>query len=305
MAEVKTVSRPHWHPAGWPAWLGLGLLWLIARLPLRWLLPAGARLGRALAPLLKKRLAVARRNVELCLADQPAGERTRLAEAQAEELGRMLAEFAVGWMASPRAIARIPVEYVGLEHLDAARAAGRGVLLVGGHFSHLELAGRLLTQRAPIAGMYREHHDPVFEWGIRRARLRYAAAMFRRDELKAVIRHLKGGGILWYAPDQDYLRGHSVFVPFFGLPAATLTATHDLARLSGAVVIGFGHQRLPDGGYRLTLHPPLPDFPSRDAVADTARINALIETLIRAAPAEYLWVHQRFKRRPSGTPPVY
>jgi KDO2-lipid IV(A) lauroyltransferase len=305
MAEVKTAARPLWHPAGWPAWLGLGLLWLLARLPLRGLLPAGAALGRALAPLLRKRLAVARRNLDLCLAEQAAEQRAAWAEAQAAELGRMLAEFAVGWMASPAAIARIPVEYVGLEHLQAARAAGRGVLLVGGHFSHLELAGRLLTQRAPIAGMYREHHDPVFEWGIRRARLRYACAMFRRDELKAVIRHLKGGGILWYAPDQDYLRGHSVFVPFFGQPAATLTATHDLARLSGAAVIGFGHQRLPDGSYRLTLHPALSDFPSRDATTDTARVNALIETLVRAAPAEYLWVHQRFKRRPPGSPSLY
>lgn len=305
MAEVKTAARPLWHPASWPAWLGLGLLWLIARLPLRALLPAGAALGRALAPLLKKRLAIGRRNLDLCFADLSAAERAALADGQAAELGRMLAEFAVGWMASPAAIARIPIEYVGLEHLEAARAAGRGVLLVGGHFSHLELAGRLLTRRAPIAGMYREHHDPVFEWGIRRARLRYATAMFRRDELKAVIRHLKGGGILWYAPDQDYLRGHSVFVPFFDHPAATLTATHDLARLSGAVVIGFGHQRLPDGGYRLTLHPPLADFPSRDVTADTARVNALIETLVRAAPAEYLWVHQRFKRRPAGEPPLY
>lgn len=305
MAEVKTAARPLWHPASWPAWLGLGLLWLIARLPLRWLLPIGAACGRLLAPALRKRLAVARRNLDLCFADRPAAERDALARAQREELGRMLAEFAIGWMASPAAIARIPVEYVGLEHLEAARSAGRGVLLVGGHFSHLELAGRLLTQRAPIAGMYREHHDPVFEWGIRRARLRYATAMFRRDELKAVIRHLKAGGILWYAPDQDYLRGHSVFVPFFGQPAATLTATHDLARLSGAVVIGFGHQRLPGGGYRLTLHPPLPDFPSRDATADTARVNRLIETLVLAAPGEYLWAHQRFKRRPPGMPSVY
>jgi KDO2-lipid IV(A) lauroyltransferase len=305
MAEVKTAQRPLWHPAGWLAWLGLGLLWLIARLPLRWLLGAGAALGRALAPALRKRLRIARRNLDHCFPERPATERDTLAHAQREELGRMLAEFAVGWMASPAAIARIPVEYVGLEHLAAAQAAGRGVLLVGGHFSHLELAGRLLTQRAPIAGMYREHHDPVFEWGIRRARLRYATAMFRRDELKAVIRHLKAGGILWYAPDQDYLRGHSVYVPFFGQPAATLTATHDLARLSGAVVIGFGHQRLPGGGYRLTLHPPLPDFPSRDATADTTRVNALIETLIRAAPSEYLWVHQRFKRQPPESPSVY
>ncbi len=305
MAEVKTATRPLWHPAGWPAWLGLALLWLIARLPLHWLLPAGATLGRLLAPLLKKRLTVARRNLDLCLTELPADQRAVLAEAQAAELGRMLAEFAVGWMASPTTITRIPVEYVGLEHLEAARAAGRGVLLVGGHFSHLELAGRLLTQRVPIAGMYREHHDPVFEWGIRRARLRYACAMYRRDELKAVIRYLKGGGILWYAPDQDYLRGHSVFVPFFGQPAATLTATHDLARLSGALVIGFGHQRQPDGGYRLTLHPPLTDFPSRDATADTSRVNALLEHLVRAAPAEYLWAHQRFKRRPPGQPTVY
>lgn len=172
------------------------------------------------------------------------------------------------------------------------------MLLVGAHFSHLELAGRLLTQVVPLAGMYREHHDPAFEWAVKRARLRYADQMFRRDELRAVLRYLKSGGVLWYAPDQEYRRGERLFVPFFGVPASTISATHQMARLSGAAVIGFAHQRLADGSYRLQLSPPLADFPTADAVADTARVNRELEAIIRRAPEQYLWLHERFKTRP-------
>jgi KDO2-lipid IV(A) lauroyltransferase len=167
------------------------------------------------------------------------------------------------------------------------------------------LAGRLLTQWVPVAGMYREHHDPALEWAVRRARLRYACAMFRRDELRAALRHLKSGGVLWYAPDQEYRRGERVYAPFFGIPAATLTATHQLARLTDAAVIGFEHWREADGSYRIRLHPPLADFPSPDALADTRRVNQLIEGFVRAHPAQYLWLHARFKTRPPGEEPFY
>jgi KDO2-lipid IV(A) lauroyltransferase len=215
----------------------------------------------------------------------------------------MLAAFAWGWFGSIRRVGQLPVVVEGLEHIQAARAAGRGVLLVGAHFSHLELAGRLLCRFTPVAGMYREHHDPGFEWAVRRARMRYADAMFRRDELRAALRYVKSGGTLWYAPDQEYRRGERVFAPFFGIPASTITATHQMARLSGAVVIGFEHRREADGSYRLRLHAPLADFPGDDALADTTRVNALLEQIIRQAPEQYLWLHARFKTRPTREEP--
>jgi len=120
------------------------------------------------------------------------------------------------------------------------------------------------------------------------------------------VKYLRGGGTLWYAPDQDMRSKDTVFVPFFGVPAATITATHHLARMSGALVIPFFHRRLPDGqGYALRLGAPLDGFPGTDVETDTARVNACIEQMVREAPEQYLWVHKRFKTRPPGTPAIY
>src|SRR6185312_9734960 len=161
-----------------------------------------------------------------------AGARTRLVDANLRDIGLMLVEFALGWMGSDRRIAAIPTRIEGLEHLEAARAQGRGVLLVGGHFSHLELCARLVSQRIRIAGMYRRMDSTVFEWVVLRARLGYADAMFDKDQLRATVKYLKRGGTVWYAPDQDMRGKDAVFAPFFGIPASTITATHHLARLS-------------------------------------------------------------------------
>src|SRR5690606_20808064 len=157
---------------------------------------------------------------------------------------------------------------------------------------------------APIAGMYRRHAAPALEWAVLRGRLRYATAMFRREELRASVRHLKQGGILWYAPDQDMRGKDSVFAPFFGLPASTITATHQLARLTGAAVVPFFHRR--DGRrYHLRLGAELPPPEAGDAVAHTARVNAAIEAMVREAPAQYLWIHKRFKTQPGGATDPY
>lgn len=300
MTQVRTAQRPLWHPKCWPSWLGLSLLWLLARLPLNRALALCAALGPVAFALMPRRRRIVQRNLELCFPELDTPLRTAMARANARESGRLLAYFAWGWFASKAQVARVPVQLEGLEHLDALRAQGRGVLLVGAHFSHLELCGRLLTQRIALAGMYREHDDPAFEACIRRARLRYACAMFRRDELRAALRHVKSGGALWYAPDQEYRRGDHVYAPFFGIAAATITATHQLARLSGAAVIGFAHWRESDGSYRIRLSEPLQNFPSTDPVADSARVNALLESAIRQAPEQYLWAHARFKTRPPG-----
>lgn len=292
-------------PRHWPAWIGLAFIRVAAAVPHRWLLAAGRGLGWFAARVLGERRRVAARNLELCFPALAARERGVLLEENLRDSGTMLAEFALAWMGSARAIARIPVEFDGLQHLQAARAAGRGVLLVGAHFSHLELCARLVSQRIAIAGMYREHADAAFEWAIKRARLRYADAMFAKDELRQSVRYLKRGGTIWYAPDQDMRGKDVVFAPFFGIPAATITATHHLARLSGALVIPFFHCRRDDGGYAVRLEAPLADFPSVDATADTARVNAVIERMVREAPTQYLWMHKRFKTRPPGEAPVY
>lgn len=293
-------------PRQWPAWLGVGVIWLIAQLPPRALAWLGRRLGALVARTPSARRHIAQTNIALCFPESDAAHRSALVDANLRDIGMMLVEFALGWMGSDRRIADVPTRIEGLEHLEAARAQGRGVLLVGGHFSHLELCARLVSQRIRIAGMYRKMDSTVFEWIVLRARLHYAAAMFDKDDIRGTVKYLRSGGTLWYAPDQDMRSKDTVFVPFFGVPAATITATHHLARLSGAVVIPFFHRRLADGqGYALRLGAPLEAFPGTDVLADTARVNACIEQMVREAPEQYLWVHKRFKTRPPGGPAIY
>ena len=292
-------------PRHWPAWLGVAAVRLLTWLPVRWLLGAGATFSAAASPLLRERRHVIARNLELCFPELDAGQRESLRREATREMGRMLGEFALGWFASDRKLARLRVTIEGLHYLEAARRQGLGVLLVGGHFSHLELCARLISRQIRIAGMYRHMDSEVFEFMVLRARLAYADAMFAKDELRATVKYLKGGGTVWYAPDQDMRGKDSVFAPFFGIPASTITATHHLARLSGAVVMPFFHRRTPGGSYALRLEAPLDHFPGEDVVADTARVNAAIERMVREAPAQYLWAHKRFKTRPDGMPAVY
>ena len=275
---------------------------LLARLP--WPLQRG--LGRALGALLRVALPgrrrIAQRNLELCFPELDAQARAGLLRAHFAALGIGLFEFARAWWGSIAPMRRhLVVE--GLEHMEAARANGRGVIVVSGHFTTLEICGRLMCDHVPLAGMYRPHAEPAMEWAVKHGRLRYAAAMFTKQELRPAVKHLKQGGVLWYAPDQDPSRGESVYVPFFGRPANSLSSTHQLARLSGALVVAFQHARRADGGYTLRLVPGLESIPSKDAVADTAAVMAAIEAMARVAPDQYLWIHRRFKRQPDATSP--
>ena len=283
-------------------WLVVGAMALLARLP--W--PLQRLLGRGLGTVLRmamgSRRRIAARNLALCFPDHDGAAQRRLLRASFAALGIGLFEFGRAWWGSLRP-SRRGLRLHGLEHLQAAVAAGRGVILVSGHFTTLEICGRLLCDHVPLAGMYRPHSQPALEWAVKRGRLRYATAMFSREELRPAIRHLKDGGVLWFAPDQDTRRGESVYVPFFGRPASSLTSTHQMARLSGATVLAFAHERRDDGGYDLRLSPAFAGFPSRDAVADTAVVMHEIEAMVRAAPAQYLWIHRRFKHQPDGSDP--
>lgn len=299
-------DRAPLHPRTWPTWLGLAVLWFVAQWPLRLVRPLGAFLGNLIRWISRhRRTAVARRNIELCFPEMTADQRERMLRANFRSLGVGLFEFLRAWWGPIGRLSAL-TRIVGAEHVDALMAQGRGVLMLSGHFHTLELCGRILCTRLPLAGMYRPYDNAAFEWAVRRGRARYAAAMFKREELRAAVRHLKRGGILWYAPDQDMRGKDTVFAPFFGIPASSITATHQLARLSGAAVVAFYHRRRRDGlGYEIEIKPALVDFPSDDPVRDTARINALIEDMTRQAPDEYLWVHRRFHRRPEGEDMLY
>lgn len=305
MSEAPDVAiRPSlFKPAHWPTFLGLALAAAAARLPWTLQRAIGRGVGWIAYRLMGSRRRAAQANLELCFPEQDPAWRQRLLRDSFDAFGVGILEFARAWWGSIDAI-RPQVQVEGLEHLRRLQEEGRGVLLVSGHFMTLEMCGRLLCDYVPLAGMYRPYKNPVTEWAVKRGRLRYATHMFGNGDIRATVRHLKRGGFLWYAPDQDMRGKDTVFVPFFGHPAATITATHQFARLTGCAVVPYYHRR-EGGGYRLKIGAPLQDFPTDDVVADTARVNEVIEDMVRQAPDQYLWIHRRFKRQPGGRGSFY
>lgn len=306
------MDRPHFrayflHPRFWLLWLGLGLLWLVVQLPYRVLLVLGRVLGALLYRLAGSRRHIAERNLELCFPNLNAAEREQLLKANFAALGIGFFETAMGWWWAKSRLARLG-HIEGLEHLQQIQQQGQGVILMALHFTTLELGAALLGQVQTIDGMYRQHKNPLFDFIQRRGRERHNAdaTAIERDDIRAMLRVLRAGRAIWYAPDQDYGPKQSIFVPLFGIPAATVTATSKFARLGKARVVPFTQERLADGsGYRLVIHPPLADFPGESEEADCRRINQWIEEAVRHNPEQYLWVHRRFKTRPAGEPRLY
>ncbi len=300
----SSATRPSLlQPRHWPTFAWLGIAFVAARLPWTLQRALGRGIGWLALHLARSRRRAAEVNLKLCFPEKDEAWRQRLLRDSFDALGVGVFEFARAWWGKIDVI-RPQVQWEGLEHLKALQAEGRGVLLVSGHFMTLEMCGRLLCDHVPLAGMYRKYRNPVMEWAVKSGRLKYACAMFANEDIRATVRHLKKGGFLWYAPDQDMRGKDSVFVPFFGMPASTITATHQFARMTGCAVVPYFHRRV-GSGYVLKIAPPLPGFPTDDAVAATAQVNAAIEQMVREAPDQYLWIHRRFKRQPEGRSHFY
>lgn len=269
------------------------------------LLWMGRVLGWLFKKLFKSRRRVIAKNIATCFPELSAAEQQALIDQNYRETGMMVSQTLRTFLNHARwPFADLTI--TGKEHLEQAMAQGQGVLLISGHFTALDVGGRALCEQFPVAGVYRPHKNAVQEYIVKRSRMRYADAMFSRDELKGIIKYLKQGGVVWYAPDQNYRRGQSVFVDFFGTPAATITATHQLARITGCQVLTYAVKRIDQAPhYALSISPALTDFPSKDVNHDTQRINQAIEQLVQQAPEQYLWLHKRFKTRPPGDKPFY
>ncbi len=293
------------HPRFWLLWLGMALLWLVAQLPYRVLLCLGRALGGVMYRLASSRRKIAARNLELCFPAMPAAERTRLLKENFASTGITFFEMAISWWWPAERLAKLG-QVEGLEHIRQAEAQGQGVILMALHFTTLEMGGGLLGLQQDMYGMYRPHKNPLFDYLQRRGREQRLLGVVERDDVRGMLKLLRAGGVIWYAPDQDYGAQRSIFVPLFGVPAATVTATSKFARLGRARVIPFTQVRLADGaGYRLTIHPPLADFPGESEEADCLRINQWIEQAVSACPEQYLWAHRRFKTRPAGEAKLY
>lgn len=295
------------HPRFWLLWCGLGLLWLLVLLPYPVLLVLGRVLGLLMYAGAGRRRHIARRNLELCFPELSRSDRERLLRQNFMSTGIAFFEMAMSWWWPRWRLQRL-VQIEGLEHLQLASAAGQGVILMAIHFTTLEIGAALLGQRHTIDGMYRAHKNPLFDYVQRRGRERHNAdaIAIEREDVRSMLRHLRQGRAIWYAPDQDYGAKQSLFVPLFGVPAATVTATSTFARLGRAQVVPMQQSRLPGGrGYRIRLEPAWQGFPSESLEQDCVRINQWVETAIAAHPEQYLWTHRRFKTRPDGEAKVY
>lgn len=293
------------HPRYWPTWLAIAAMHAAARLPWRLKMWLGSGLGRLAWRFARRRRDITASNIALCFPEKSAEDRRRLVKETFIANGIGLIETATGWCGNADALRHRAV-YLGQDNMARARAQGKGVLIIGIHFSTLDMGGALHSLFFPADAVYRPHDNPLFERFMTRARQRIFGATIDRHDLRGVVRRLKAGHAVWYSPDQDFGREASVFAPFFGHQAATIKLTAKIARMTGAPVVPLMFHRNPDNAtYTLEALPALENFPTGDDVADATRINAIIEQAIRRQPEQYLWLHRRFKTRPEGEASVY
>jgi len=293
-------------PRYWPLWIGIGILWSLTHLlPYRWQLAAGRQLGHITYQLARHRRRIADINLKLCFPDLDETQRQQLLRRHFESLGMGFLEMLSAWWLPDARLKHL--EHIqGLEHLDTALARNQGVILFSAHFTSQEMGTRFLTMHTAIHGAYRPHENPLIEYLMKKNRDNRAEKAIPREAVREMLRSLKKNKALWFATDQNFGHKNSVFAEFFGKLAATNTAVSRLAQISGAAVVPFFTQRLENNqGYKVILQPALEDFPTGDNRQDVLRLNQLIEAQIRKAPAQYLWVHRRFKDRPQGEDNLY
>lgn len=292
------------HPKYWLTWIGLGVLYLLVQLPyplIRWL---GTRIGLLSMRIAKRRLNIAKRNLELSFPQMASTERQKLLRANFIATGMAIFETGMAWFWSDKRLQKY-TWISGYEGIKAAQDQQRGILLIGIHFLALELGGRILGMRSPGVGVYRPNDNAVIDYIQLKGRLKSNKYMLDRKNVKGMLRALKNGELLWYAPDHDYGPQNSVFVPFFGVAkVATTIGTSALVRGADPVIIPFIPRRTKQG-YAIELAKPLLGFPKNDIVAAAAFINRAIEQEILKAPEQYMWLHRRFKTRPQGQPSYY
>lgn len=294
------------HPRYWLTWLGLSILYLLVLLPYPLIYILGIVIGRISMRFLKQRVAIARRNLELCFPEMSKIDRENLVVKNFESVGIGLFETGMAWFWPDWRIKRW-FSVSGLEHIQKAQDNGQGILLVGLHFLTLELGARIFGIHNPGIGVYRPHNNKVIDWMQIRGRLRSNKSMLDRRDLKGMIRSLRQGEIIWYAPDHDYGPKSSVFVPLFAVKdAATTTGTWLLIRMAKPAIVPFIPHRLPGAkGYEMTVKPAIENFPLENEVTAAAFMNKVIESKIKCAMDQYMWLHRRFKTRPEGMPSFY
>lgn len=283
----------------------LGLMWLLHWLPLPLLGRLGEAVGSLLYIVVRSRRRIALTNLRLCLPQMPERQRRAIAKRHFQCYARSILERGVLWWASAERLRRLIAVEPALP-LDAIRS-GPTILLCP-HFVCLDVAAVAITLETSGCTIYAEQKNKVFDAALRKGRARFHPVRLfsRRDGIKPIIRAMREGLPFFMLPDMDFGAKDAEFVPFFGVPAATLTATARLAAATGARVIPVIATFLPDyRGWKVKFYPTWENYPGPDMLEATRRMNAFIEERVLEAPAEYFWAHKRFKTRPPGEPGFY
>lgn len=293
-------------PKYWPLWFAIALLRLITLLPVSVIHRLGTALGMLLYRTVPSRRRAARINLKQAFPDFTDEEINQLNKKSFISLGISVFETGIAWF-KKSSVLQQQCQIEGKEHLDRAMAKNKGVILLTGHFTTLEMGGRLIgTYLDKYNAVFKKAHDPLFNAIMVHYRSRMGDELIETRNVRAIIRGLKNGHATWFGPDQDFADQEIVFTPFLGGIASTLTATTKLAKMTGAAVVPFYPVRLDRGkGYKLIVLPALENFPSDDIEADSARVNRTIETMVYNNPEQYLWSHKRFKTQPDRRTNIY
>jgi len=281
----------------------VGLLWLLHWLPLPLLRALGWGLGRLLHALGRERRNVALTNLRLCFPGKSEVEREALARAHFVAFARAVLDRTLGWWASQERLERI-IRIHGVEHLNDPE--GRPVILLSPHFVGLDAGGTVISMHIAGCSVFSKQKNPVLNKLLYDGRMRFneAVLLSRQDGMRKIVRAMKDGHQFYYLPDMDFGPKESIFVPFFGVPAATIPALSRLVRLTGARVVACIARQVPDG-YEIEVMPPWENFPGASVEADTEFMNRFIESQVLRMPEQYFWLHKRFKTRPPGEQRFY
>ncbi len=281
----------------------VAFMWLLHWLPLPLLRALGALLGHLLFRFARRRRNITLTNLRLCFPELSDSQRNDLAHRHFVAFARAFLDRTLGWWASPARLKRL-VRITGQTHLHDPE--GHPIIILAPHFVGLDAGGTRVSMDEHVVSVYSNQKNPVFNRVLLNGRLRFNSPLLlsRQDGMRRAVKAMKEGLPFYYLPDMDFGPQDSIFVPFFGVPAATIPAVSRLARLTGARVVPCITRQVADG-YETTLHPPWTDFPGESVEADTARMNRFIEDQARTMPEQYYWLHKRFKTRPPGEASFY
>ena len=292
-------------PQYWPIWFILLLLRILVLLPFPVLMRLGEGLGSLLYHLRVKHRHIAEVNIAAAFPNLDTKKQQRLVKETLQGTMITLFELPLFWWASNRRL-RKRFEVKGLENIHKVLEQGCGAIMMGGHFTPMLMCGRMLAMDLPFNILVMPAKNKLFEAVMHHYRKKYYAGIINSHDIRGMVKALKKNDICWYSPDQDLGGDNIVFAPFMGVQTATITATSRLAKLSKSPIVPINFERTENNsGYRLKILPAWDNFPSGDDIVDATRVNTFLEQHIKEVPAQYLWVHRRFKTRPEGEKGFY